>query len=40
VLFITHSQPELQEAKSGVWSAAAEHQSKVNMHEVRIYAVA
>ncbi|WIA14242.1 hypothetical protein OEZ85_002778 [Tetradesmus obliquus] len=33
VLFIDHTQPELQEAKGGIWSAAAEHQSKVNMHE-------
>jgi hypothetical protein len=33
-MFIDHDKPELQEAKGGVWSAAAEHQSKVNMHEV------
>lgn len=36
VIFIDHSQPELQEAKAGLWNAAAEFQSKVNMHEVRL----
>jgi hypothetical protein len=36
VLFISHSEPEMQEApaKSGMWGASQAFQSKVNMHEV------
>lgn len=34
VLFIDHTQQELQQAQGRKWRAAAEHQSKVNMHEV------
>lgn len=37
VVFVDHNQPELQEAASkSQWSAAFEHQSKVNMHEVEL----
>lgn len=36
VVFVDHDKPELQEASKGQWSAAAEHQSKVNMHEVEL----
>jgi hypothetical protein len=36
VVFMDHTQPELQESQkaAGKWRAAAEHQSKVNLHEV------
>lgn len=36
VVFVDHNQPELQESSKGMWSAAFEHQSKVNMHEIEL----
>lgn len=34
VVFVDHNVPELQEGSGAKWSAAFEHQSKVNKHEV------
>jgi hypothetical protein len=39
VVFIDHSEPELEEKEKGVWrKGAAEHQSKVNEHEAAMVA--